>query len=139
MYLKIVKNSFSCGTPFGSFWSVKYLSFGEKLLIRTVHHIFLESNYPEVIKNSYDVLSPEGSQKKLSAYGLIFVALVRCKPPEHGTLIESTEGIQKRRPGRFLNVLYAFNLGPVSREICFCNTTLSLMELSLVDKVVSDD
>ena len=49
---------------FGPFWSVKYLNFGKKLPIRTAHHTFLESKHPEVTKNPYYVLSPEGSQKK---------------------------------------------------------------------------
>ena len=48
---------------FGPFWSVKYLNFGQKLPIRTAHHTFLESRHPEVTKNSYYVLSREGSQK----------------------------------------------------------------------------
>ena len=33
--------------------------------IRTAHHTFLENSHPEVTKNPYYVLSPEGSQKKL--------------------------------------------------------------------------
>ena len=35
------RNSFACGLPFGPFWSVKYLNLGQKLPIRTAHHIFL--------------------------------------------------------------------------------------------------
>ena len=58
------QNSFSCGVPFGPFWSVKYLNFGQKLPIRTTHHTFLESEHPEVTKNPYYVLSPDGSQKR---------------------------------------------------------------------------
>ena len=64
------QNSFSCGVPFGPFWSVKYLNFGQKLPIRTTHHTFLESRHPEVTKNQYYVLSPEWRQKKVSAHGL---------------------------------------------------------------------
>ena len=51
------------GPPFGPFWSVKYHNFWQKLPIRTINDIFLESRHPEVTKNSYYVLSREGSQK----------------------------------------------------------------------------
>ena len=64
------QNSFTFGPPFGPFWSVKYLNFGQKLPIRTTHHTFLESRHPEVTKNQYYVLSPEWRQKKVSAHGL---------------------------------------------------------------------
>ena len=64
------ENSFSCGPPFGSFWSVKYLNFGQELLIGTVHHIFQESRHPESTEDQCYVLSPEGSQKKASAHGV---------------------------------------------------------------------
>ena len=56
------QNSFSCGHPFGPFWSVKYLKLGQKLLIWTAYHTFLENRHPEVTKNPYYVLSPKGSQ-----------------------------------------------------------------------------
>ena len=36
------QNSFPCGSPFGPFWSVKYINFGQRLLIRTAHHTFVE-------------------------------------------------------------------------------------------------
>ena len=49
------QNSFSCGHPFGLFWSVKYLNFGQKLPIRTAHHTFLESRHAGVTKNPYYV------------------------------------------------------------------------------------
>ena len=52
------------GSPFGPFWSVKYLNFGQKLPIRITHYAFLESRRPEVTKNPYYVLSPEWSPKK---------------------------------------------------------------------------
>ena len=66
------QNSLSCGSPFGLFWSVKYLNFGQRLPIRATHHIFLESGHHEVTKNAYYGLSPKGSQKKkVSANGLI--------------------------------------------------------------------
>ena len=51
-----------CGPPFGPFWSVKCLNFGVKLPIQTSNHTFLESRHPEVTKNTYFILSPEGSQ-----------------------------------------------------------------------------
>ena len=55
--------------------------------IRTAHHIFLESRHPEVTKNPYYVLSPKGSQKKVSAYGLIpvyrgvYIHYFKINPP----------------------------------------------------------
>ena len=58
------QNLFWCGAPFGTFWSVKYLNFGQKLLIWTIHHTFLESRHPEVTKNPYYVLPLEWSQKR---------------------------------------------------------------------------
>ena len=45
--------------------------FEQKLPIQTVRHIFLENRYLEITKNQYYVLSPEGSQKLVSAHGLI--------------------------------------------------------------------
>ena len=44
------------------------------LPIRTAHHTFLESRHPEVNKNPYYILSPEGSKKKLPTHGLIVAA-----------------------------------------------------------------
>ena len=61
---------FSCGPFVGPFWPVKYLHFGQELLIRTTQHTFLENRHHEVTKNPYHVLFPEGSQKKISAQGL---------------------------------------------------------------------
>ena len=69
------QNSFQCGPPFGSFWSVSYPNFWEKLPIRTTHHSFLESRHPEITKNPYYVLFPKWSQKKISAHGLTFKML----------------------------------------------------------------
>ena len=54
--------NFSGGPTFGPFWSIKYLNLGQKLPIRTAHHIFLESRHPEVTKNLYYVLSTCWSQ-----------------------------------------------------------------------------
>ena len=66
------QNSMSCGHPFGPFWSVKYLNFGQKLPIQTARYTFLESRHPEVTKNPYYDLSPEGSLKKVPAHGRTF-------------------------------------------------------------------
>ena len=49
---------------FGSLWSVKYASFGQKLPIRIAHHTFLQSRISEVTKNAYYVLSPKGEPEK---------------------------------------------------------------------------
>ena len=62
------QNSCSCHSPFGLFWSVKYLNFWPKLPIRTAHHTFLESRHPEVIKNPYYVLFPKGAKKGISSW-----------------------------------------------------------------------
>ena len=64
-------NSFSFS--FSPFWSVKYLNFQLNLPIWTPYHTFIESNHPEVTKNSYYVLFPEGRQKKVSAHGLYVI------------------------------------------------------------------
>lgn len=37
-------------------FQIKYVNFGQKLSIRTAHHIFLESRHPYVTKNPYYVL-----------------------------------------------------------------------------------
>ena len=71
------------------FWSVKYVNFEQKLPIQTAHHIFLESRHPEVTKNPYSALSPEGNQKKVSANGLIpvsrgvYIHCFKINPPLH--------------------------------------------------------
>ena len=72
------QNSFSCGPPFGAFWSVKYLNFAQKLPLRTTRHIFLERKHRKVTKNSYYVSSTEGSQKKVSAHGLVGQGVQNC-------------------------------------------------------------
>ena len=48
------------------FRSVKYLSFEQKLPIRTAHRIFLESRHPEVTKNPYYLSCPRGAKKGIS-------------------------------------------------------------------------
>ena len=62
------QNSFSCGPPFGPFWSVKYLNFGRKLRIRTTHDTSLESRNPDVTKNPYYVFPPKGAKKGISSW-----------------------------------------------------------------------
>ena len=66
-----VQNLFSCFPLFGALWPLKYLNFGQKLPIQTAHHTFLEYGHPEATKNPYYILSPERSEKKVSAYGLV--------------------------------------------------------------------
>ena len=56
--------------PFGLFWSENTSILGKKLLIRTACHTFLASKDLEVKKNLYHVLSPEGSETKVSAHAL---------------------------------------------------------------------
>ena len=56
------QNSFTFGPPFGPFWSVKYLNFGQKLPIQTTHHTFLESRHPEVTKIYIMFCPPTGAR-----------------------------------------------------------------------------
>ena len=49
------QNSFSCGSPFGQFWSVKYLNLCQKLPIRTVYYPFLESRQAGLTQKSISV------------------------------------------------------------------------------------
>ena len=60
--LENTQNSFSCGAPFGPFWSLKYLNFDQKLPIWTAHHTFLESRHPEFSESIYYTLSTRRSQ-----------------------------------------------------------------------------
>ena len=69
----MVKFYFPVLFSFGPFWSIENINFGQKLPIRTANHTFLESIHPKVDKNPYYILFPKGSQKKLSANGLILV------------------------------------------------------------------
>ena len=87
------QNSFTCGSPsYGLLWSVKYLNFGEKLSIRTVHHAFLESRHPKVTKNPYYVSSPKGEPEKGISHGLIplcrglFIYYFKISPPIYAVL-----------------------------------------------------
>ena len=50
--------------PFGLFWSVKYLNFEQKIPIRTVHHIFLESRQPGVTKIQIMFCPARGAKKR---------------------------------------------------------------------------
>ena len=76
------QNLFWCGLPFGPFWPVKYLNFGQNLSIRTTHHAFLERRQPEVTKNPYYALSLEWSQKKVFTHGLVGHCAHSCRPPD---------------------------------------------------------
>ena len=67
----MIKIHFHVVTPFGLFWEVKYLNFGQKLPIRTAHQTLLESRHPEVTKNPYYVWSSNRNKKKVSPRGLI--------------------------------------------------------------------
>ena len=69
--------------PFGTFCSVKYLNFCQKLPIRTARYTSLGRRHPEVTKNPYYVLNPEGSQK---SYQLIDYML-------HKELIKRRKGL----------------------------------------------
>ena len=51
-------------SPFGLYWSVKYLNFWQKLPIRTTYDTFLESRHPEVTKNPHYVFPPSGARKR---------------------------------------------------------------------------
>ena len=57
---------FMCSAPL---WSIlvckKHQFWAKATIIRTAHHTFLKTRHPEVNKNPYYILSPEGSQKKL--------------------------------------------------------------------------
>ena len=49
----VSQNSFSCGPPFSSFWSVKYLSFWAKDTDSESSVLFLESRHLEVTKSIF--------------------------------------------------------------------------------------
>ena len=49
-------------SPFGPFWSLNTLIFGQKFPIQTAHHTFLESRHTEVTKHLYYVLFSRQSQ-----------------------------------------------------------------------------
>ena len=62
------QNSFSCGPPFGLFWSVKYFNFGQKLPIRTAHHTFLEIRHPGLLKIHIIFCPLKGAKKGISSW-----------------------------------------------------------------------
>ena len=62
------QNSFSCGPPFGPFWSVKYLNVWEKLPIWTVHHTFQESRHPEFTKIHIMFCALKGAKRGISSW-----------------------------------------------------------------------
>ena len=59
---------------------VKYLNFGQKLLIRTTHQTFIERRHPDVTKNPCYVFPPSGAKKgsrlKLVSQGSILRPLL---------------------------------------------------------------
>ena len=55
-------------SPLCPFWYVKYLNFGHKLPIRTIHHTFLESRHPEVTKIDIMFCPPSGTKKGISSW-----------------------------------------------------------------------
>ena len=71
-----VCNSHFCISKYSKFifmWSILFCrtpKFRQTLPIGTAYYSFLETKHPEFTKNSYYVLSLEGSQKKVSVYGL---------------------------------------------------------------------
>ena len=71
------QNSFSRGPPFGTFWSVKYPNFRQKLLIQIAYHTFLERRHPEVTKSSYYVLPPREARRR---YQLVDYRSSRSNP-----------------------------------------------------------
>ena len=65
------QNLFRYAPPFCPFWSVKYLNFWQKLPIWKMHHAFLESRHPELLKIHILFCPSSGAKKKVSAYGLV--------------------------------------------------------------------
>ena len=74
LYLKIVKIHFNVVPPFGPFWSVKHLNFGQRLPIRTTYHTLLESRHPEVTKNPYKLMDCYGRAYE-NSFGLLLFAI----------------------------------------------------------------
>ena len=70
------QNSCSYGSLVATSRSVKCLKFGQKLSFWTVHHTFLESSHSEITKNPYCILSPQRSQRKISAHGMLIKVYV---------------------------------------------------------------
>ena len=62
--------------PFPHFF---HLNFGQTQPIRATHHTLLESRHPEVTKNPYYALFPEGSQKSISLWPIIEIMKMNTK------------------------------------------------------------
>ena len=65
-YFFLFENSqkvFWCGPPFGPFWSVKYLNFGQKLMIRTTPCFFYKVDTPRLLK-IHIMFCPSSGAKK---------------------------------------------------------------------------
>ena len=73
------QNWFSCGPPFGPFWSVKYLNVGQKLSIWTAHHTFLESRHPEVTKKPFMFCPQEEPKKGISSWTNWYILMVSSR------------------------------------------------------------
>ena len=58
------QNSFSCGSPFDKFWSIKYLNFMPEATDSDSSSYFSRKQTSEVTKNQCYVLSPDREPKK---------------------------------------------------------------------------
>ena len=101
-------------TPFGLFWSVKYLNFEQQPLIRTAH-IFLESRHPDVTKNPYYVLSLKGSQKKgyqlMDYYQCVELSIFTTSIPPLSDVLSFLKFISILRAG---STKYYINILPIT-------------------------
>ena len=99
----------NCYHPFNlhsTFWlnivsyfiPVKYLNFGQKLPFWTICHTFLESRHPKVTKTPYYILSPEGSQKKVSAHGLYALLVCHTGIQRQGVVIITASQLHSTKP-----------------------------------------
>ena len=77
---------------------VKYLNFGQKLTFWTICHTFLESRHPKVTKTPYYILSPEGSQKKVSAHGLYALLVCHTGIQRQGVVIITASQLHSTKP-----------------------------------------
>ena len=69
---EINQNSFSFGSPFGPYWSVKYVNFGQKLPIRTAHHTVLE----RLLKINTMFCPPRGAKYSFSSLTTNYLLLI---------------------------------------------------------------
>ena len=58
------QNSFSCGFPFGSFWSIKYLNFGKKLRFGQPIILFQKVDNLRLLKIHIIFCPPRGAKKR---------------------------------------------------------------------------